>query len=120
MATKIVHASNNAQKTTLSHEPAARKLQGAIPELRRLVTFRSRNANMHPTLSKGLLAKIGFCYKDAENKAICEDCGFEIELLISVSDLIEKHMEQSPECQFVVNRSEIFPATSMLLMFLIN
>jgi hypothetical protein len=75
---------------------------------------------MHPTLSKGFLAKNGFRYKDAENKAICEACDFEIELSISASDLIGKHMEQSPECQFVVNRSEIFPATSMLLMFLIN
>lgn len=120
MATKLISSLNNVHKSTVSNESTVQDFQTSRAELRRLATFRSKNDNIHSTLSKGLLAKIGFSYTGIENKVKCEACGFEIELSVSDIDLIEQHMTQSPACQFVLDRKDFFAANSMLLIFLVN
>jgi hypothetical protein len=115
MATEIISTPNNVQNTTLSNGLAFKNLQSTLSELRRLSTFRLKNDNMHPTLSKGLLSKIGFVYLGIENKAQCEGCGFEIELSNSDSDLFELHIQQSPECPFVLNYSDVFSRIKFLV-----
>lgn len=120
MATKFISSLNNVQQTTLSDETTFQNLQSAKAELRRLATFRSTNNNIHPTLTKGLLAKNGFYRTGTDNKVQCEACGFEIESSISHTDLIEKHINQSPQCQFVLNRKDVIPANGMSLIFFID
>jgi hypothetical protein len=118
MATKFISPLNNVQATTLLDESKFQRLQTTIAELRRLSTFRSKNSNIHSTLSKGLLAKIGFYQTDIENRVQCEACGFEIESTVSDSDLIENHKNESPECPFVLDRKDIFSANGMFTHFL--
>jgi hypothetical protein len=120
MATETFSSSNNGQATTLSDKPTLRSLQCQKSELRRLATFRSCKEDIHPTLSKGLLAKAGFSYTESENKLKCDACGFEIESWTSDIDLIKEHMKQSLQCQFVLDRSDLVSDNGMLLIFLVN
>lgn len=120
MATKVLSSSNNVQKTTMSDKSAFKKPRYELSELRRLSTFNSKDNDMHPTVTKGLLAKIGFFHTGQGNKIKCEDCDFEVESSTSASDLIEKHMNQTPQCRFILSNSEFYSKNSMLIIFCVD
>jgi hypothetical protein len=120
MEIELVTSSNNAQSTTLSMEPPFKNSQFLKSELCRLATFRSLKEKTHLTLSKGQLAKAGFCYIETEHKVKCEECDFEIELSTPDIDVNEEHRKQSPQCQFVLVQNNLFPKTSMSLIFFVN
>jgi len=120
MATKLIPSLSSLHKSTMSNGPTLQNLESQRAELCRLATFREKNDNIHPTLSKGLLAKIGFYYTGIENKVKCEACDFEIELSVSDTDLIEQHIKRSPQCQFALDRKDFFVENGMLLIFLVN
>lgn len=120
MEIELLTSSNNAQSTTLLMEPPFKNSQFLKSELYRLATFRSLKEKNPLTLSKGQLAKAGFCYIETEHKVKCEQCDFEIELSTPDIDVTEEHRKQSPQCQFVLAQHNLFPKTSMLLIFFMN
>jgi hypothetical protein len=75
MAIKTMCASNNA-RTTMSDKASFQKPRYELSELRRLSTFKSKDGDIHPTVTKGFLAKIGFFHTGNSNMIKCEACNF--------------------------------------------
>jgi len=100
MAIKCAASPNNSQTKTALTELI-------FQDVRRLSTFSSKIEAIHRTLTKGLLAKLGFYHVGIGNIVKCEGCGFETELSVSDKDLFEGHMKESPECQFVLKQKDI-------------
>ena len=118
MATKVTFRPNNIRTTSTNDKSVFQSPKCDLTDLRRLSTFNSINGDMHPTLKKGLLAKIGFVHT-GQNIIKCDACGFEIELSTPMGDLIEEHMNQSPECQFVLNSNDIYTKNGMKTIFIV-
>lgn len=78
-----------------------------LDDVRRLSTFSAIEEDIHRTLTKGLLAKLGFSYISARNTIKCDGCDFESNLSVSDRDLVDAHMNESPECVFVSKRKDI-------------
>jgi hypothetical protein len=114
MATAIDSPSSNTQMTALSHKSELLISKYLITELRRLSSFQSLKEILHPSLCKGLLAKLGLYYSKIENKIKCEACDFEIDSSLLNINILDLHMEKNPECQFVLNHRNLCPKTGIV------
>jgi hypothetical protein len=118
MACKLV---TSQQRTTLPDDTPTttspcQLFQSLKPELRRLASFQTWTNDIHPNISKGLLAKAGFTYTGKNEKVRCETCGLEIESWTPDMDPNREHMEQSSQCQFVLENSDLFPKNGLLFV----
>ena len=85
-----------------------RNLRRAKPELYRLSTYRPWRSNTHSHLSPAILSKAGFSYTGKADRVKCETCDLEIESWTTDMDPIQEHMEQRPNCPYVVSRKDFF------------
>ncbi|CAF1458838.1 unnamed protein product [Adineta steineri] len=120
MAAVLTPVCNNVHNITMSNEPTFTNLQNIKVKLYRLGTFRSWKENLYSTLSKGLLAKAGFCYIETEHKLKCQACNFEVDLSAPVIHPIEEHMKQNPQCEFALIGNELSPKNYEKLSMITN
>ena len=85
-----------------------RNLRRLNPDLYRLSTFRLWRTNTQSRVSSVALSKYGFSYTDENDKVRCDTCGLEIDSWQPGMNPKQEHMERSPQCPFVLERTELF------------
>lgn len=110
---------DNTRNTTIADSSHSAKLTSNMREIRRLSTFASMGGDIHLSIPKGRLARMGFKLNKATNTIICEDCDFTSELSICEDDLIEKHLQHNPQCSFILNFAELHSRMGIVLLILV-
>ena len=113
-------STNNARNTTVSDQTNRQKCTSMKTDLGRLSTFASINGDIHSTLSKGVLANMGFIYAKDDNIIQCVDCGFTSELSVCVDELIEKHLKHNDKCPSILNVDNVYRRKGILISIFIN
>jgi hypothetical protein len=103
--------------TSSSTRTSLRHIRRQKPELYRLSTFRQWKTNTHCNVSPAVLSKMGFTYTGKSDRVRCEICGLEIDSWKPGMDPKQEHMERSPQCQFVLEQSDMFTKNGIILSF---